>query len=164
MTQPHTILAATPVAVLDVVARAVLGDLGEPIETDAAAPVESCADLVTELVAAAAANARRLAIAARFWVTGESLPANLARIMADAVNRGIATSAAVNVAGAMVGAAAAGSEEELVMQVVAARRVLADEDLIAGAAALMLALAGEIARALALDPVTVEFELRQPAA
>lgn len=164
MTQPHTTLAGTPVAVLDVVARAVLGSATDAVEPHApSGHAELCADVVTELVAAAAANARRLAIASRIWVTGQSVPTQLARIMADAVTRGIASSAAVNVAGALVGAAAAGSEEELAMLVAGARTVLADEDLIAGSAALMLALSAEIARLLDLDPVTVEFELRQTA-
>lgn len=164
MTRPHTTLAGTPVAVLDVVARAVLGDTGDELAPDAPSADAQPCDVITELVAAAATNARRLAIATRFWVAGEPMPAHLARIMADAVTRGLATSASVNVAGAMVGAAAAGSEEELVLLAVGARRMLSDGDLIAGAAALMLALSAEIARALSLDPVTVEFELRQPSA
>lgn len=158
MSQPHSITAASPAAVLDVVARAVLGEPAPTLVAGAAAPEP---DVVGELVGAALTNARRLVVASRLWLDGEPLPARLARIMADAVTSGVASSAAVNVAGAMVGAASAGAEEELARSVVDARRVLTDGDLIAGAAALMLALSGEIARELALDPATAEFELRR---
>ncbi len=143
---------------LDVVAHVVLG---EPIGTAEILPPATDTDFVVELVGAASANVRRLAVASRLWHDADDRAANLSRVMADAVTRGIASSAAVNVAGAMVGAAAAASEEELVRIVTRARTVLADADLIAGAAALMLALTAKIAGALALDPVTVEFELRR---
>lgn len=158
MSQPHSIIAASPVAVLDVVARAVLGEPAPMTGNDAVSPQP---DVVVELVGAALTNARRLMVASRLWLDGEPLPARLARIMADAVTSGVASSAAVNVAGAMVGAASAGTEEELARVVTQARRVLTDGDLIAGAAALMLALSSEIAHQLAVDPATIEFELRR---
>lgn len=144
-------------AVLDVVARVVLGEPAESI--DVGAPV-SDDEVIDELVGAAVASAQRLALASQLWLADEPQSGHLARLLADAVTRGVATSAAINVAGAMVGAAAAGTEDEVARLVTRARSVLADEDLIAGAAALMLALTSEIARSLALDPVTVEFELR----
>lgn len=160
MSQSNAAIVATATGVLDVVAHAVTAGRAASITVGVPATDD---DVVDELVGAAVANAQRLVIASHLWLAESSPSEPLARVLADAINRELASSAAVNVAATLAGAAAGGSEEEIADVIAGGRQVLTDEDLIGGAAALMLAITAEIARSLALDPVVVEFELRDRA-
>lgn len=143
-------------AVLDAVTRAVLG---EPL---AGLDVVAMSDdqLIAELGAAAVANARRLAIVNRLWPEERPAVEHLERLIDHAATTGLAGNASIDAAAAMVGAAATGSDAELVDVALRMRARCPEVDLLAGSAALMYALTCEIAAALALDPVRVEFELR----
>lgn len=156
---PHVELrppSSSPVR--DLVARWVLG--GPPPVGPRVAPGCGDVDVAGALVDAAAENARRLALASRLWLGAGDSAARLASILRAAVGLDVASSGAIGVASAMVGALASRDEEDVARTLGRARTVLADDDLISGSAALMLAIGREIAHSLALDPVVVEFELR----
>lgn len=167
MTQSHSTASTVeiPGTVLELVGHALAGEpvmvvdgVAGGVPPTAAAQLDR---LVDELVGAAVASSRRLQLASRFWLADTGRSMYLAQVMVDAITLGLGSSAAVNVAAAMVGAAAAGDERELAELLTRARSVLTDIDMLRGAAALMAAMTIGIARALGLDPVAVELELRQ---
>lgn len=168
MTQSHSTASTVeiPGTVLELVGHALAGEpvmvvdgVAGGVPPTAAAQLDR---LVDELVGAAVASSRRLQLASRFWLADTGRSMYLAQVMVDAITLGLGSSAAVNVAAAMVGAVAAGDEREVAELLTRARMVLTDADLRRGAAALMAALTIGIARALDLDAAAVEIELRQP--
>lgn len=150
---------------LELVGHALAGTpmlLDGAAEGGPAAPADQPDRQIDELVTAALVSSRRLTVASRLWHPDTDRDTHLNQVIADAIALGLGSSAAVNVAAAMVGAVAAGDEREVAELLTRARMVLTDADLRRGAAALMAALTIGIARALDLDAAAVEIELRQP--